>query len=221
MIALLRRSASFCRDSVGSGRCWRDTLHAYGAAVWKDTAKSAVSPAKNQIKGHGNATIGLVIARQILSRRAWRRLSAAAALPHPTVGQAAASGCPWTMDQARHRSHVTRLICHQLVWQRRGWFVWSHRVFRRHLSSTSHQHCPCVGTLTATRHQGGRALFHGTEMQPAREHVPMLAHHDHTHTGRARDQGRIKHALTIVKELLGCRKQPRDRRTLAAEVALW
>src|SRR4051794_18144834 len=34
---------------------------------------------------------------------------------------------------------------------------WNHRVSWRHLSSTSHQHRPCVGTLTATRHQGGRA----------------------------------------------------------------
>jgi len=49
----------------------------------------------------------------------------------------------------------------------------------------------------------------------------MLAHRHHTCASRSRDRRRIKYPLTIVKQLLGCRKQPVDRRTLAASVALW
>src|SRR5215212_7093507 len=120
-------------------------------------------------------------------------------MPHPTLGQAAASGCPWTMDQARNRSHVTRLICHQLKLRWRGWFVWSHRVSWRHLSSTPHQHRPCVGTLTTTWHGACRTLFYAPQVEPAGEHVPMLAHRHHADIGHSRDHGRIKHALAVIK----------------------
>src|SRR5215211_1482052 len=161
----------------------------------------------------------LVIACHILSRSARRRLMATAALPRSTVGQADASGCPWTIDQARNRSHVTRLICHQLKLRWRGWFVWNRRVSWRHLSPTSHQHCACVGTLTTTWHGACRTLFDAAQVEPAGEHVPMLAYRDHTHTGRARDYGRIKHALAVIKQLLGCHKQPLDRCAFTAGIA--
>ena len=172
-------------------------------------------------KEHRNVTLGFVTIPRSLSRRTRGRLPAPATSARMMIWQIRAPGSPLTTDQARNRSHVTGLIRHRLRSQWCWNVVEGRRLGgRRHLSSTAHQHRACLGTLAAARHQVRRALFGCTQMQPAREHIPMLAYRDHTHTGRARDYGRIKHALAVIKELLGCHKQPLDRCTLAANVAL-
>jgi hypothetical protein len=223
-LPLLWRSARFLQRLeqgliAEAGRAWRDTMSICGAAVW---AESASSLAQRSHKQHDKVSLGIAITPHILSRRTGRRLSAAAAMPRSTPCPVEASRRQRMTDQARNRFHVTCLIQHWLGGDRDWMFARGAAVSRwRYLSPTPHQHRSHLDALTATRHQEGRALFHGTQMQPAREHFPMLTHCHHTYTSRSRDRRRIKYPLAIVKQLLGCHKQPLDRRALAADVALW
>jgi hypothetical protein len=64
-------------------------------------------------KEHRNVMLGFVTAPRSLSRRTCGRLPAPATRAPMMIWQMRASGSPLTTDQARNRSHVTRLIRHR------------------------------------------------------------------------------------------------------------